>query len=455
MRISDIINQYHLIDARNLNDLLPNREFLNVTITSPPYWDLKDYGFKRQIGFGQAYDNYLSDIQKVFKIVYERTKKDGSLWIISDTVKHDGELRLLPFDISAKLKQVGWILQDIIIWQKDRTLPWSHQGKLRNIFEYISFYSKSKKFKYRISRVRDMSDIKDYWVRYPERYSPEGKTPSRYWEYPIPRQGSWGIKNNYVKHACPLPPNLIERIINLTSDNNDIIFDPFAGSGSVLATAKAMQRRFIGVDLNKDYSDMFKKSVLPSVLEQFKTRNGDFKSYDKLRKKFGEFINSLRRLKYSKEIIRLYRHSNNLDSCLGVLVFHPGKNKKQRLIFIFSRQIGIPNGFIERVKKLSSTPPLSKYGFNPEFTTIIAKNILKSNIALKNLNKSKTLYVYRNGQFYKWCEKTNLNSLYSNANNGYFSSYHGDSYPPIFSTVKVEIDPRHPELALEENNGKS
>lgn len=455
MRISDIINQYHKFDARELRDFLPNREFIDVTITSPPYWNLKDYGFKNQIGFGQDYDNYLLDIQNVFEIVYEKTKSDGSLWIISDTIKHDGELRLLPFDISELLKFTGWILQDIIIWQKDRTLPWSHQGKLRNIFEYICFYSKSKRFKYRVSKVRDLADIKDYWVRYPERYSPEGKTPSRSWEYSIPRQGSWGIKNNYVRHACPLPPNLIERILRLSSDSGDIVFDPFAGSGSVLATAKAMQRRFIGVDLHKRYANMFHKSVLPSVLKQFKTRNCDFRDNGRLRKKFGELVESLRRLKFPKEIIRLYRHTRSLKGCLGIIVLPHKISSKLYLTFLFSTRKAIPARFNEKVKKLCSTPPLSKYGLLPEFITMSAAGLSLSKRALKGLNGSKALYIYRNGQFYKWCEETNVKELRENAKNGIFSNNLNDAYPPIYSTIKVEINPRHPELALEENNGKS
>src|SRR5688572_7835684 len=208
------IDQYHLGDARDLGKIFGQEtSVVDVTITSPPYWNVKDYGSKRQIGYGQSYAKYLDDLESVFKSVYAATKSTGSLWLVSDTLKHEGELLLLPFDIAQRLRSSGWIMQDIIIWQKDRTLPWSHQGKLRNIFEYITCYSKAVHFKHHVNNVRDISNLKEHWIRFPERYNPNGKAPSRTWHIAIPRQGSWGESANYVRHACPLPTELIKRIL--------------------------------------------------------------------------------------------------------------------------------------------------------------------------------------------------------------------------------------------------
>src|SRR5690242_6451874 len=112
--LSSLANQYVVCDSRKLPRLLPRRQFIDVTITSPPYWNVKDYGRAFQIGHGQTYERYLHDLAQVFQAVHSCTKPTGSLWVVSDTLKLDGELRLLPFDLANELKQVGWKLQDII-----------------------------------------------------------------------------------------------------------------------------------------------------------------------------------------------------------------------------------------------------------------------------------------------------------------------------------------------------
>src|SRR5207253_1419630 len=149
-----------------------------------------------------------------------------------------------------RLSGVGWLLKDIIIWNKTRTLPWSGHGQFRRIFEYILFFAKTSAFKYHVDRIKEPDDLKEWWVKYPERYSPKGKVPSSIWTFPIPVQGSFSRSN--FRHFCPFPSSLIERILLLTTDLGDCVFDPFAGSGVVLAQAKAMGRRFIGCDVNKN-----------------------------------------------------------------------------------------------------------------------------------------------------------------------------------------------------------
>ncbi|OHB56140.1 MAG: hypothetical protein A2Y07_01330 [Planctomycetes bacterium GWF2_50_10] len=437
------INKYYVHDARTVSQLLPDRELINVTITSPPYWNIKDYGCDKQIGFGQSYQSYLDDIQAVFSQIYKRTKKNGSLWLVSDTFKYEGELRLLPFDISERLKSCGWILQDIIIWQKDRTLPWSHQGKLRNIFEYIAFYSKSSKFKYHASAIKDIADIKNYWINYPERYSPEGKAPSRSWHFAIPKQGSWG-KNNYVRHACPLPPGLIERILKLTSDKGDLVFDPFAGSGSVLATAKALNRNYIGIDLNKNYKDMFLKSVLPSIKAQFNSRVNIADENALTMKKFRDLIVQLRCLKFPKELSRLYSKTG-IPACLGVLVIKIARQNELKIQFIFKNKKATPPNFCKDLMAIAIKSPLSKYGIS---ATIETTEVNKIDRSIGHM-KSKTFFLYKGSIFYRWhmtISKADLKGKLQDLSNDELRS---DRFPPIISNIKLKIDTRNPSKSLE------
>ncbi len=221
MASNDIkLNTVYNEDSRHLNKFL-NKQIVDVTITSPPYFDLKDYGHKMQIGFGQEYSKYLEDLKIVFKNIYDCTKDSGSLWVIIDSFRKNNEVTPLPFDFSNKLKEIGWKLQEVIIWEKDRTVPWTHKGQMRNLFEYILLFSKNDKYNFFIDEVRDISTLKKWWVKYPERYNPKGKTPDGLWKFDIPTQGSWG--SGYIRHFCPLPEEMIGQILKISSKEGDIV----------------------------------------------------------------------------------------------------------------------------------------------------------------------------------------------------------------------------------------
>ncbi len=171
LNVTPNIYSIHNKDARKLDDVIKEK-LVDVTITSPPYFDLKDYGHKDQIGYGQQYDQYLNDLQSVFAKVFSATKDTGSLWVVIDSFKRNGEIVPLPFDFAAKLKEIGWKLQDIIIWHKDKTIPWVNGGSTRGIFEYVLLFTKTAKYKYFVDKVRNYQDLKKWWVKYPERLSP-------------------------------------------------------------------------------------------------------------------------------------------------------------------------------------------------------------------------------------------------------------------------------------------
>lgn len=253
----DIINRIYNKDARNILDILDENVRIKSTITSPPYFDMKDYGSENQIGFGQNYVEYLEDLKLIFKNIFTITDDDGSLWIIIDSFKRDNQVVTLPFDLSNKLKEIGWLLQDIIIWKKDKTVPWSKNGFVQRKFEYILFFTKSKNFKYNKDKVRtyNTDQLKKWWIKYPERYNPKGKSLDEIWEFPIPVQGSWGDK--YIRHFCPLPKEMVATMIEISTDKNDVVLDPFSGSGSVPFQSAIMERNFIGFELNNQYIKMF------------------------------------------------------------------------------------------------------------------------------------------------------------------------------------------------------
>ena len=244
------MNKVYNGDSRCLLEILPEGVQVQTTITSPPYFDMKDYGVEGQVGFGQKYEEYLEDLKEIFAQIYTVTKDDGTLWIVIDTFKRDHAVVTLPFDLVQKLNSVGWKLQEIIIWKKDKTVPWSSKGFMQRKFEYVLFFSKQNNYKTNKDQVRiyDTQQLKKWWVKYPERYNPKGKALDEIWEFPIPVQGSWGTE--YIRHFCPLPKEMVATMISISTDEEDVVFDPFAGSGAVMSQSAYMKRTYLGIEIN-------------------------------------------------------------------------------------------------------------------------------------------------------------------------------------------------------------
>ena len=166
--------------------------------------------------------------------LYDYTKSTGSLWMVVDTLRVNAEFPgqaarqlPLPFELSSLAAKSGWTLREIVIWKKDRTLPWSNGRRFRNLFEYVLFLVKTDDHKFKVDRLRDY-EFGEWWLRWPERYNPNGRQPSNVWEIPIPVQGSW--RTPTIPHVCPLPEELVKRMLLLSTDPGDIVFDPFAGT---------------------------------------------------------------------------------------------------------------------------------------------------------------------------------------------------------------------------------
>lgn len=358
-------------DSRKIGQFLPSEIKIQTTITSPPYFDMKDYGVDNQVGYGQEYSDYLNDLKIIFKQVYDATKDDGTLWIVIDTFKRNNAIVPLPFDLAYQLKNVGWLLQDIIIWKKDKTVPWTSKGFVQRKFEYVLFFSKTPVFKYNKDRVRvyDTRQLKKWWVKYPERYNPRGKALDEIWEFPIPVQGSWG--NEYIRHFCPLPKDMVANMISISSDENDIVLDPFAGSGTVLSQSAYMNRQYIGFELNDEYIKQF-KTYLNKTLKKGK------EEYKKLlnnnnQTSFETIIWDLRVLKYGRILI------NELEKricCKTLKIFVEKIEDNTTTPYNVKYTIcGIKRDDIIMVyiNDIISKPPLSKFEIRPLFRFSTAK----------------------------------------------------------------------------------
>lgn len=355
-------NHIYNIDSRKISETLDKDVQIQTTITSPPYFDMKDYGVEGQVGYGQKYEDYLEDLKSIFKQVFHQTKDDGTLWIIIDTFKRNHNIVPLPFDLTAKLQQVGWLLQDIIIWKKDKTVPWSNNGFTQRKFEYILLFSKSPKFKNNKDRIRvyDTRQLKKWWVKYPERYNPRGKALDEIWEYPIPVQGSWGDK--YIRHFCPLPKDMVSNMIQISTDEGDIVFDPFAGTGTVLSQSAYMNRQYIGFELNPSYINQF-ESYLQNTLESGKSDYGKLIE-NQGQTEFEDIILNLRALKYGRLLVKKLQEETGTQVKVFVerLLMNLNRQAVKYSFLCIEKELAEPI-ISEAIKKT----PLSKFEIDPIF----------------------------------------------------------------------------------------
>jgi DNA modification methylase len=459
----------HKVDARHMLEVFPqlksgkHKQCIDITVTSPPYWNLKNYNFEGQIGYRQSYDEYLNDLEKVFASVYKITKDTGSLWIVVDTFKkknkdnsfrqfENGELVPLPFDIIARVKLSGWKLKDIIIWEKDKTLPWSRKGQLRNIFEYILFFTKTNNFRFYIDRIRisDTEQFKEWWVKYPERYNPNGIVPTDIWKYGIPVQGRWA--HGFLRHFCPFPVSLVERILLLTTNKGNTVLDPFAGSGVVLAVAECLKRKYVGFELNSEYVNMFHKHVLTEVRKEMNASKKAWKSWQRKQANLKNTINGLRLIKYPKILARHILHqkalldqnaSINTIFAIGQKLGLNNRNAqgkwkflREDIYLVFEHQIDKAK-LQDNILDISAKPPLSKFGIEPQFCLLTHDEFLVQEASSPSFDHE-NLWLYEKGvvntfdkhiTFEKWQEISKKESWRRNF---------GNVVPPIVSNVRVK-----------------
>jgi DNA modification methylase len=433
-------------DARQM-DVLFSQAYVSplvtCTITSPPYADLKNYGHPDQIGWGQGFDEYLVEMRRVFRSVHRHTKDDGSMWVIADTLRQENgsiwRMEPLPFQLTHEARDAGWMLRDIIIWEKDKTLPWSGRGRLRNAFEYVLMFVKSEKFKFHIDRVRDRVRLEQWWVKWPERYNPLGKVPTNVWRIPIPVQGAW--KNTDVEHMCPLPPDLVERLILLSTDPGDIVFDPFAGAGVVVAEAERLKRHGLGIELVDRHVHAYAKTTLPEIMERDKRDELARRQADATQ--LQDLIPKLRIVKFPRVLLHrvatTHPHLPKPRMAIALLKrgFQPGvliepfKFIEAHMVFVV-KETGLRREQLrQRLAEAAQVVPASKFGISGEIEVVGIDEVTQ---ALKGKGK---MFLYTGG--HTWMSDgaitpKKIEKLLETKPEG--------KWPPILSNVLVQEKPR-------------
>ena len=372
-------------DALCLRHLWGNLPSPRSIITSPPYLDMHDYGNSSLIGFrGQSVEDYANQVTGLFQDCHEITTEDATLWVVAGSVRRNGRLLSLPDKLATAADEAGWTLREMITWDKQKALPWTHHGELRDVTEQLLLFSKSDDYRFDPSGLRSPIPNSAWWRRYPERYSPNGWLPTNLWSIPIPTQGSWtGVRN----HLCPFPAELTYRMISLTTTEGDSVLDPLAGIGSVPAMAEAMGRLGYGLELTSGYVDAYDDTALSAV--KFLSQIEEDVKY---REHFRQTIIELRLLKFAKVLGKTLDNAGFGVSWVRARKCNrPPTQDYQVAVGQFDLVISdesIRESSIAAASAIVERPPLSKFG------------IEASIVALEVAEAATHGYWYESGRFW-------------------------------------------------------
>jgi modification methylase len=256
------MNTIHRIingDSRQMN--LIHDQSIHLVITSPPYWQLKDYGTKEQIGFHESYESYINNLNLVWKECYRVLQPGCRLCInIGDQFARSvyyGRYKVIPIrtEIIKFCETIGFDYMGAVIWQKVTTcnttggatimgsFPYPRNGILKIDYEFILLFKKQGISPAPTREQKELSTMtKDEWNTY----------FSGHWYFAGAKQDS---------HIAMFPDELPVRLIKMFSFSGETVLDPFLGSGTTALAARNLGRSSVGYEINADFIPAIKNKL--------------------------------------------------------------------------------------------------------------------------------------------------------------------------------------------------
>lgn len=234
---------------------------VHLVVTSPPYWQLKDYGSSDQIGFNHSYEEYINNLNLVWNECHRVIENGCRLCInIGDQFARSvyyGRYKVIPIrtEIIKFCETIGFDYMGAVIWQKVTTcnttggasvmgsFPYPRNGILKLDYEFILIFKKQGVAAPVTHEIREKSKMTtEEWNQY----------FSGHWNFAGEKQG---------KHLAMFPEELPKRLIKMFTFVGDIVLDPFLGSGTTTLAAKNLGRNSIGYEINGDFLPFIKERI--------------------------------------------------------------------------------------------------------------------------------------------------------------------------------------------------
>jgi len=235
-------------------------------ITSPPYFGLRDYGERGQIGLEDSVDEYVQELVQVFREVRRTLTTDGTLWLNLGDCYNKKQLVGVPWKVAFALQEDGWFLRSDIVWAKSNPMPENVKDRPTRSHEFLFLFSSSAKYFYDNEKIKEPAilDVGSTQIKFGgNKYNKEKEQikgtkvfGSIYKQNGLKnKRDVWTIGSQSFKnaHFAVMPKLLVEPCILAASKQGDTILDPFAGSGTVGCVALNHNRNFVGIELNEEY----------------------------------------------------------------------------------------------------------------------------------------------------------------------------------------------------------
>ena len=243
-------------DSRSMGAVAPAS--IDLFMTSPPYWDLKDYGNARQIG-QSSYLTYLARLNEVWDECYRSAADDAVLVINVNSRRHQKQFYPIAFDIAAGMK--GWRLWDHVIWYIPNALPQCNhymERLLDNKHESCLVFTKdgSSNFKFHKPRVPQK-----YLTADPRAHKKNARGRCLGNVIRIPAYRPPNVRD-LGYHVAAYPEELAAFFVECYTDRCDKVLDPFLGSGTTLKVCQTMGRAGFGFEINGDFLPLIREKIV-------------------------------------------------------------------------------------------------------------------------------------------------------------------------------------------------
>lgn len=227
-------------------------------ITSPPYWDLKDYGGPEGSIGNSSYEEYLNRLNAVWAQCYRKGRDSSVLVVNVNSRRSKGRFYPIPIDIAARMQ--GWRLWDVVIWYIPNALPQPNaymERLLDNKTEYLLVFTKDGRIDYKCHKPRVPQKYLHADPRAHKKNS-RGRCVGNVIRIPAYRPPNVK-KMNY--HVAAYPEELVAFFLETYTDKGDTVLDPFVGSGTTLKVARVMGRKGIGFEINANFSELIAERI--------------------------------------------------------------------------------------------------------------------------------------------------------------------------------------------------